>query len=90
MSSYRIEGESGEWEMVVGLEIHAQVVSHAKLFSDAPTDFGAEDLGIIRDDGVLLRAEVETVCTDARGRENFAARQRLDGSPADTAPHSER
>ena len=41
MSSYRIEGESGEWEMVVGLEIHAQVVSHAKLFSDAPTDFGA-------------------------------------------------
>ena len=42
MSSYRIAGESGEWEMVVGLEIHAQVVSHAKLFSDAPTDFGAE------------------------------------------------
>ena len=41
MSSYRIEGESGEWEMVVGLEIHAQVASHAKLFSDAPTDFGA-------------------------------------------------
>ena len=42
MSSYRITGESGEWEMVVGLEIHAQVVSNAKLFSDAPTDFGAE------------------------------------------------
>ncbi|MDA1355216.1 MAG: Asp-tRNA(Asn)/Glu-tRNA(Gln) amidotransferase subunit GatB [Proteobacteria bacterium] len=42
MSSYRIAGESGEWEVVVGLEIHAQVVSHAKLFSDAPTDFGAE------------------------------------------------
>ena len=42
MSGYRIQGESGEWEMVVGLEIHAQVVSNAKLFSDAPTDFGAE------------------------------------------------
>ena len=42
MSAYRIAGESGEWEMVVGLEIHAQVVSKAKLFSDAPTDFGAE------------------------------------------------
>jgi len=42
MSSYRIEGESGAWEMVVGLEIHAQVVSNAKLFSDAPTNFGAE------------------------------------------------
>jgi len=42
MSGYRIQGESGEWEMVVGLEIHAQLVSNAKLFSDAPTDFGAE------------------------------------------------
>ena len=42
MSAYRIEGASGEWEMVVGLEIHAQVVSNAKLFSAAPTDFGAE------------------------------------------------
>jgi aspartyl-tRNA(Asn)/glutamyl-tRNA(Gln) amidotransferase subunit B len=42
MGAYRIQGESGEWEMVVGLEIHAQVVSKAKLFSDAPTEFGAE------------------------------------------------
>ena len=42
MSDYRIQGESGEWEMVVGLEIHAQVVSQAKLFSNAPTEFGAE------------------------------------------------
>ena len=42
MSGYRIQGESGEWEMVVGLEIHAQVISNAKLFSSAPTAFGAE------------------------------------------------
>ena len=42
MSAYRIEGGSGDWEMVVGLEIHAQVVSNAKLFSAAPTEFGAE------------------------------------------------
>ena len=42
MSAYRIKGASGEWEMVVGLEIHAQVVSNAKLFSAAPTEFGAE------------------------------------------------
>ncbi len=42
MSAYRIQGESGEWEMVVGLEIHAQVVSKAKLFSNAPTEFGAK------------------------------------------------
>ena len=39
---YRIKGESGEWEVVVGLEVHAQVVSNAKLFSGAATRFGAE------------------------------------------------
>ncbi|MCH6578586.1 MAG: Asp-tRNA(Asn)/Glu-tRNA(Gln) amidotransferase subunit GatB [Alphaproteobacteria bacterium] len=37
-----IEGRTGEWECVIGLEIHAQVISKAKLFSGAPTDFGAE------------------------------------------------
>jgi aspartyl-tRNA(Asn)/glutamyl-tRNA(Gln) amidotransferase subunit B len=40
--TYLIEGETGDWEVVVGLEIHAQVVSNAKLFSGAATDFGAE------------------------------------------------
>ena len=40
--SYAIEGESGAWEIVVGLEVHAQVVSTAKLFSGAATEFGAE------------------------------------------------
>src|ERR1700748_154052 len=38
----RITGETGEWEVVVGLEVHAQVVSNAKLFSGAATAFGAE------------------------------------------------
>jgi aspartyl-tRNA(Asn)/glutamyl-tRNA(Gln) amidotransferase subunit B len=42
MSEYRIKGASGEWEVVVGLEVHAQVVSNAKLFSGAATAFGAE------------------------------------------------
>ncbi len=41
-STYRISGETGEWEVVVGLEVHAQVVSNAKLFSGAATAFGAE------------------------------------------------
>ena len=41
-SGYRIAGRSGAWEVVVGLEVHAQVVSQAKLFSSAPTAFGAE------------------------------------------------
>ena len=37
-----IQGASGEWEVVIGLETHAQVVSSAKLFSGAATEFGAE------------------------------------------------
>ncbi len=37
-----IEGNTGQWEMVIGLEIHAQVVSNAKLFSGAATTFGAD------------------------------------------------
>ena len=39
--SYTIEGSTGDWEVVVGLEVHAQVVSQAKLFSGAATAFGA-------------------------------------------------
>ncbi|HLY55026.1 MAG TPA: Asp-tRNA(Asn)/Glu-tRNA(Gln) amidotransferase subunit GatB [Stellaceae bacterium] len=37
-----IEGRTGSWEVVIGLEVHAQVVSKAKLFSGAATDFGGE------------------------------------------------
>ena len=39
---YTIHGETGEWEVVVGLEVHAQISSSAKLFSGAATAFGAE------------------------------------------------
>jgi aspartyl-tRNA(Asn)/glutamyl-tRNA(Gln) amidotransferase subunit B len=42
MSTYRIQGATGEWEVVIGLEVHAQVTSAAKLFSGASTEFGAE------------------------------------------------
>lgn len=41
-TSYRIQGATGEWEVVIGLEVHAQVTSAAKLFSGAATAFGAE------------------------------------------------
>ena len=37
-----IKGETGDWEIVLGLEVHAQVTSDAKLFSGAPTTFGAD------------------------------------------------
>jgi aspartyl-tRNA(Asn)/glutamyl-tRNA(Gln) amidotransferase subunit B len=36
------QGKTGAWEVVIGLEVHAQVVSEAKLFSGAATAFGAE------------------------------------------------
>jgi aspartyl-tRNA(Asn)/glutamyl-tRNA(Gln) amidotransferase subunit B len=42
VNDYRIKGDTGEWEVVIGLEVHAQVTSNAKLFSGASTTFGAE------------------------------------------------
>src|SRR4249920_3123354 len=39
-SSKLIPGATGEWEVVIGLEIHAQVTSKSKLFSGASTEFG--------------------------------------------------
>jgi len=42
VSNYRIHGATGEWEVVIGLEVHAQVTSRSKLFSGASTEFGAE------------------------------------------------
>ena len=37
-----ISGATGDWELVIGMEVHAQVASKAKLFSGASTEFGAE------------------------------------------------
>ena len=37
-----IEGNTGEWEVVIGMEVHAQVSSNAKLFSGSATEFGGE------------------------------------------------
>ena len=39
-SSNLIKGATGDWEVVIGLEVHAQVASKAKLFSGASTEFG--------------------------------------------------
>ena len=41
-TSNLLKGETGDWEVVIGLEVHAQVASKAKLFSGASTVFGAE------------------------------------------------
>ena len=39
---YLVEGEKGKWEVIIGLEVHAQVTSKSKLFSGSSTKFGAE------------------------------------------------
>ena len=39
--TYIIQGQTGDWEVVVGLEVHAQIASKAKLFSGSATEFGA-------------------------------------------------
>ena len=40
--SYVVEGRTGSWELVIGLEVHAQVISQSKLFSGASATYGAE------------------------------------------------
>src|SRR6202000_440439 len=37
-----LKGETGNWEIVIGMEVHAQILSNSKLFSGASTAFGAE------------------------------------------------
>ena len=39
---YTLEGTTGDWEVVMGLEVHAQIATEAKLFSGASTQYGAE------------------------------------------------
>ena len=41
-SEYLIKRNNNEYEVVIGLEVHAQVLSESKLFSSSPTKFGAE------------------------------------------------
>ena len=40
--SYVLQGTTGDWEIVVGMEVHAQVASQSKLFSGSATEYGAE------------------------------------------------
>ena len=39
---YYLEGQTGKWEVIIGLEVHAQVTSNAKLFSSSSTKFGSD------------------------------------------------
>ena len=39
---YFVNGEKGKYEVIIGLEVHAQVLSNSKLFSGSSTKFGAD------------------------------------------------
>ncbi|MHA1540244.1 MAG: Asp-tRNA(Asn)/Glu-tRNA(Gln) amidotransferase subunit GatB [Alphaproteobacteria bacterium] len=41
MTKNLVQGRTGDWEVVIGLEVHAQIISHSKLFSGSPTTFGS-------------------------------------------------
>src|SRR5712691_3810422 len=41
-SAKLVKGSTGDWEIVIGMEVHAQVTSESKLFSGASTEFGGE------------------------------------------------
>ena len=40
--SYTIQGKTTNWELVIGLEVHCQIISNSKVFSGASATFGAE------------------------------------------------
>ena len=39
---YTIQGKTGDWELVIGLEVHCEILSNSKVFSGASASFGAE------------------------------------------------
>ncbi len=57
---YYIKGEKGKWEVIIGLEVHAQVSSKSKLFSSSPTKFGINQFCIEQSvkTGLGLKAKI--------------------------------
>ena len=37
-----IKGSAGDWELVIGIEVHAQIISNSKLLSGSSTSFGSD------------------------------------------------
>ncbi|GIR16093.1 MAG: hypothetical protein CM15mP29_0810 [Alphaproteobacteria bacterium] len=37
-----VKGNTGDWEIVIGIEVHAQIISNSKLFFGSSTSFGAD------------------------------------------------
>ena len=57
-----IEGKTGKWEVILGLEVHAQVISNSKLFSAAATTFAVKVTLCPLTAGSTLEVRIVTVC----------------------------
>ena len=57
-----IPGATGDWEVIIGMEVHAQVKSEAKLFSGASTEFGGAPNPVGHPQKILVAVESCT-CT---------------------------
>ena len=57
-----IKGETGDWEVVIGLEVHCQVISKSKLFSGGSADFGGE---AVTSQGYSTTPSQQTMAADA-------------------------
>ncbi|GEO81142.1 Asp-tRNA(Asn)/Glu-tRNA(Gln) amidotransferase subunit GatB [Pararhodospirillum oryzae] len=78
--TYRIQGETGSWEVVIGLEVHAQVISASKLFSGASTTFGAEpNTQVSLVDAALpgMLPVINGVCVEQAVRTGLALRAKI-------------
>lgn len=85
MSNYRIQGATGEWEVVIGLEVHAQVTSQSKLFSGAATAFGAEpnsQVSLVNDRKGLVRANGSVPVMMTRAGQQYAPFHKVRRAPA--------
>ena len=76
-----VEGRTGEWEVVIGLEVHAQVSSSAKLFSGAPTAFGADPNANVSLVDAAMPGMLSAECVEADGHTYLAIE--VAGDPAD-------
>ena len=64
-----IKGATGDWEMVIGLEVHAQVTSNSKLFPGASTEFsGKPNTHVSLVDAAMLPVINEEYVRQAAGR----------------------
>ncbi|MBM3556313.1 MAG: Asp-tRNA(Asn)/Glu-tRNA(Gln) amidotransferase subunit GatB [Alphaproteobacteria bacterium] len=75
-----IKGETGDWEMVIGLEVHAQVVSQAKLFSGASATYGGDPnakVSLIDAGFPGMLPSINRVCVEQAVRTGLGLRARI-------------